>query len=150
MNDPFPRILFEDEFLLIVDKPARLHSVENKASLEPSLATLLKTRSDLFTLASPREEDGGLVHRLDRDTSGIIVAAKTRDVWNALHQAFLSGEITKSYLLICEGILPLEIQTESYLGNPNRGAKKVRVYTAPPSKRASTSSPYTILTIDSL
>jgi 23S rRNA pseudouridine1911/1915/1917 synthase len=52
----------------------------------------------------PRE--GGLVHRLDTDTSGVIVAARTRDAWLALRHAFATRQVEKRYLALVAGHAP--------------------------------------------
>lgn len=49
---------------------------------------------------------GGLVHKLDRDTSGILVVAKDTETFNALQQQFKGHTISKTYTALVEGILP--------------------------------------------
>jgi 23S rRNA pseudouridine955/2504/2580 synthase/23S rRNA pseudouridine1911/1915/1917 synthase len=93
----FPEILFENNDFIIINKPAGLLSVPDRKQTAPSLKDLLIDRySDIFT-----------VHRLDRETSGVILYAK-----NAVAHRFFSGmferrEVEKLYLGIVLGSMPL-------------------------------------------
>ncbi len=127
-------ILFEDDFLLALDKPPAIHSAMVSSSHEPSIAQLLLEQHPELANASAKREDAGLVQRLDYETSGVLLVAKTRPVWDALHEALLAGEIKKSYLCVCEGRFPERQQLTTYIGSPYRRAGKVRVYVAAPKK----------------
>ncbi|MCL1928882.1 MAG: RluA family pseudouridine synthase [Treponema sp.] len=90
-------ILFEDENLLVLNKPAGL-AVQGGKGVGTSLDSLL---------AMNRKERPLLVHRLDKDTSGVIVTAKNRESASVC-SAFFSGlrpGIKKTYLAFCAGIL---------------------------------------------
>ncbi|MBK9037017.1 MAG: RluA family pseudouridine synthase [Myxococcales bacterium] len=52
--------------------------------------------------ASPDPRDGGLVHRLDGGTSGVLIAARTPAAWATLRRAFSAGAVAKTYLALCE------------------------------------------------
>lgn len=75
------------------------------------------------------------MNRLDYETSGILIAAKTRACWQALHQQIMEGAIYKSYLALVEGEFPASITLENYLGAPNRRAQRIRVYERQPPGR---------------
>ena len=75
------KILFEDEYLLVVNKPAGLLSVPGKSG-EISAAEYLAARP---------------AHRLDQDTSGLLVLAKTPEVYTALQTCFQRRDILKRY-----------------------------------------------------
>lgn len=130
-----PRILFEDEHLFAVEKPANLHSVRGEGL---SVADWLSTQYPTLESASPKPEDSGLVQRLDFETSGVLLGAKTREVWDLLHKALLNGEIIKSYTALVDGTLDEEKTVKTYLGSRYKHSKKVTVYEhAPlPSVRA--------------
>lgn len=86
------RLLFADEHLIAVDKPSGV----------PAQATLTSDRGTLPELAA--ELLGGpvsLVHRLDRETSGITVLARTPEATYALAEAFRAGLPEKTYLALC-------------------------------------------------
>jgi len=76
-----PEILFEDDYLMVVNKPAGLLSVPGKND-EPSAETLLHAKP---------------VHRLDQDTSGLLVLAKTPEVYKTLQSYFQRRDILKRY-----------------------------------------------------
>jgi tRNA pseudouridine32 synthase/23S rRNA pseudouridine746 synthase len=74
-------ILYEDEWLMVVNKPAGLLSVPGKGD-EPSAETMLHAKA---------------VHRLDQDTSGLLVLAKTPEVYKTLQAYFQRRDILKRY-----------------------------------------------------
>ncbi len=127
------KILFEDDDLLVVSKPPRIHSVA-QAGGGHALAEELIARYPPLIHASRSPLDGGLVQRLDYDTSGLILVGKTRESWETLFSALQRGEIKKSYLILVSGRCT-DATITTHLGNPNRGGKKVRIM-APGEKRA--------------
>jgi 23S rRNA pseudouridine1911/1915/1917 synthase len=86
------RLLYADEDLVAVDKPAGV-------AAQPTLTTDLGTLPDLVAaiLGSPVT----LVHRLDRETSGVTVLARTKPAAAALAEAFRVGGPEKTYLALC-------------------------------------------------
>ncbi|MDX2019505.1 MAG: pseudouridine synthase [Deltaproteobacteria bacterium] len=93
-----PAILFEDEWLIVLDKPASLLSVPGR-SPAPSLLTWLQEQR-------PGNPPGPwLVHRLDQDTSGVVLAAKTFDVYVQLQRQFLHREVQKRYTAWVDGVV---------------------------------------------
>jgi 23S rRNA pseudouridine1911/1915/1917 synthase len=93
--------LFEDNHCLAVNKPAGLLSQADD-SLEPNLVELV--RQDLKTrYRKPGNVYVGLLHRLDRPTSGVVLLAKTSKAAGRLSSQFRSGQIAKLYWAIVEG-----------------------------------------------
>ncbi len=94
---PAVRIVFADEHLLAVDKPAGMPSVPARTPHDPpSVATVLAaTHGDLEA-----------VHRLDRDTSGLLLLARTPAARAALGRSFESRAVGKLYLAIVRGSPP--------------------------------------------
>ena len=90
-------VLFEDDNLLVLNKPAGL-PVQGGRGIGTSLDSLL---------AQSYEQRPLLVHRLDKDTSGIIVTAKTRECAALCSQLFSDHALglKKTYLALCAGIL---------------------------------------------
>ena len=88
------KVLYEDDWLIAVDKPAGLLSVPGKRAL-PNAEDML------------REQYGGflkVVHRLDMDTSGVLLAAKTQDVFVAMQRQFAAHEtVQKEYEAVLSG-----------------------------------------------
>ena len=100
-----PEILFEDGYLMVVNKPAGLLSVPGKTD-EPSAETLLHAKP---------------VHRLDQDTSGLLVLAKTPEVYKTLQAYFQRRDILKRYEAVCKPNLQSSIsnlQSEGQIDLP--------------------------------
>lgn len=101
-----PKILFEDNHLLVLSKPAGLLSQGEKKG-DPNLVDWLRAY-----LGRPYV---GLVHRLDRNTSGIMVVAKRTKSAERLTRALQEGKIFRSYLAWVEGTLDQEKRWAHYL-----------------------------------
>lgn len=90
-----PAILFENEMFIAIDKPSGLLSIPDRLGQEISLKDILKeTYGDIYT-----------VHRLDRDTSGVIVFAKTEAAHKLLSRLFEGRDMEKYYLGLVYGNL---------------------------------------------
>jgi 23S rRNA pseudouridine1911/1915/1917 synthase len=110
-------ILYEDDNVIAVDKPAGLAvEPERWARSRESLAgAVLELALERFSVpvADPAELAAGLefrprlLHRLDKDTSGVVLAAKTLRAERALRSAFETGGVRKTYLALVEGEYPL-------------------------------------------
>lgn len=111
-------ILFEDENLIFLNKPARFPVEQtitgNRNNLHDSLVAFLWRRSP--ELRNPPY--AGIMHRLDRDTSGVIVFTKTRAVNKEVSELFQSHSLTKQYLAVVEekeGVPP-SFTVEMFMG----------------------------------
>ena len=93
----FP-VLFEDESILAIDKPAGV-AVHGGSGLRFGVIEALRA-------ARPDARFLELVHRLDRDTSGILLLAKTRPLLVAMHELLREGRIDKRYLALARGVWP--------------------------------------------
>ncbi|MFB6272090.1 MAG: RluA family pseudouridine synthase [Salinibacter sp.] len=114
-------ILHRDEQLLVVDKPPGLLSQADRTG-DPDVVTLGKER-----LA---EEEGGkpflgLVHRLDRPASGILVLARTSDAARQLSRQFRERLVEKRYLVLVEGTLRGLGTWTDYIAKPDRQPRLV-------------------------
>lgn len=89
------RILFEDEHLLAIDKPAGMAVHGGSGISFGVIESMRRTR--------PRQRFLELVHRLDRDTSGVLLLAKKRPALLALHAQIRSGQMRKFYHLLVKG-----------------------------------------------
>ena len=93
-----PEILFENEFFIALDKPAGLLSVPDRLQSTPSLKDLLIEKyKEIFT-----------VHRLDRETSGVIMYAKTAEIHQFLSVIFQERQVEKTYTGIVHGVPAVE------------------------------------------
>lgn len=106
------RIVWESAELVAIAKPAGMHT-HGGASDESVAAWLNSCRPGLATIGAHVVESG-LVHRLDRDTSGIVVAAKTPASYRSLRSDFAAKRITKEYLALVDGRVegPRHIEVE--------------------------------------
>lgn len=90
--------LYEDAALLVLDKPAGL-------AVHPGTGTRADLDSLLARLVDPATgERPVLAHRLDKDTSGVIVAARSRTVAAALGRALAARDVVKTYLAVVHGV----------------------------------------------
>jgi 23S rRNA pseudouridine1911/1915/1917 synthase len=97
-------ILFEDDGIVVVDKRAGMIVHPAKGHWEGTLASALAHHfgTSLSSVGGPTRP--GIVHRLDRETSGVIVVAKTDQAHDALAAQFKSREVKKEYLAIVLGV----------------------------------------------
>jgi RluA family pseudouridine synthase len=101
--------LHEDDDIIVFDKPSGL-AVHPGTKVTRDLDTLL-ARS-----VPPGEERPVLVHRLDKDTSGVLVAAKHADGARALGKAFAGRDVTKEYRAIVMGVPDLDLLSRDAKG----------------------------------
>ncbi len=96
------QVKFEDDHLLVVSKPPFLAVHPGKGHENNSLID--QVHAYLETAEGPTAFRPSLVHRLDRDTSGLIMVGKTIDVVRQLSRMFHDGQIKKSYLALAKGV----------------------------------------------
>lgn len=104
-NALHPDILFEDDAVLVIDKPAGLIVHPGAGVHEPTLVDWLKQHAP--SIASVGDDPAtrpGIVHRLDRDVSGVMVVAKTQAAFERLKQQFKERTIEKEYLALVHGV----------------------------------------------
>ncbi len=107
-----PTIIHEDESLIVINKPAGLVVHSDQRTSEPTLAEWLLTRSPalatvggMHTLDNARYEPRmGILHRLDRETSGILLVAKNDEVFYFVQRQFSDHSIQKTYCAFVEGV----------------------------------------------
>ena len=90
-----PPVLFEDEHLIAVDKPAGL-AAHGGSGIAHGLIEMVRA-------ARPNQPFLELAHRLDRETSGILLLAKTRRALLGLHEQLREGQVDKRYLALVAG-----------------------------------------------
>lgn len=123
-------VLFEDEHLIVINKPAGL--VVHPAAGHPDgtlVNALLHHCGDLQGIGGERRP--GIVHRLDKDTSGVMVAAKNQPTHDSLALAFQAHEVEKRYVALTRGVpSPLSGTLETPIGRSPTNRKKMSVLTA--------------------
>ena len=98
-------VLHTDEALVFVDKPAGKPSHPLQPGETGTLANALVARYPECAESGEDEREGGLCHRLDIETSGVMVAARTREAWSAVREAFGGREVDKRYWALVTGPL---------------------------------------------
>ena len=98
-------IIYEDDCIAVINKPAGITVHPGKGNYDNTLVNILIGKiSNLSGIGGV--ERPGIVHRLDKDTSGIMLIAKNDLSHNALISSFKNREIKKTYLAICYGLFP--------------------------------------------
>ena len=133
-----PDILFEDPDILVVDKPAGMFVHPSPGHETGTLTDALLERCPSMAGVGSAERPG-VVHRLDADTSGVMVLAKTQRAYLKLRELFESHrDIRKTYLAVCHGApTPKEGRLETTIGRKPWDAKRMAV-DVPDGKRAVT------------
>lgn len=124
MSVPEPGIVYSDEWLAVVEKPAGLivHPApgHHGPTLVDSLADLLGGGDD--------PERPGIVHRLDRDTSGLMLVARTEESHSALSKAIAARQVGREYVALVEGCPASRTGTiDAPLGRDHRSPQRVVV-----------------------
>ena len=101
------RIHYEDRHIIVVEKPSGLLSVAKETGTAPSVHAWLKHRYPGRIIP--------VVHRLDQDTSGLMVFGLTREAFAKLKEALKRGEVHRIYRAVVEGTLEGKGTWESYL-----------------------------------
>ena len=105
-----PNILFEDRDILVIDKPAGF--VTNRADTTINQPTVQEWAEEILNIKYKRanrqvrsefERRGGIVHRLDKETSGILIIAKSAESFENLQKQFREGHVRKTYIALCHG-----------------------------------------------
>ncbi len=124
-------ILFEDRDLVVLDKPAGLvvHPAPGNEAGTLVNALLAHCGDTLEGIGAERRP--GIVHRLDKDTSGVMVVAKTELAMNRLAAAFASRDLERSYLAVAWGVpAPTSGTIEAPIGRDPRERKRMAVLPA--------------------
>lgn len=121
-------VLFESEDFVIVDKPAGLPTAPLVRTETRSLAAALLARYPEMRGVGFREREPGLVHRLDNETSGVVLAARSQTAFVAARSLFESSLIEKRYLAVVASGLPDAGEVETLLGPDTAEPRRVRVY----------------------
>ncbi len=133
------QIIFEDEHLLVVDKPAGLVVHPAAGNFDGTLVNALlhhcgASLSGIGGVARP-----GIVHRIDKDTSGLLVVAKTDVAHEGLARQFADHSIERRYLAIVNGLPKMEEGTiDAPLARSSINRKKIAIVETGRGKRAVT------------
>ena len=105
-------VLFEDDSLVVLNKPAGYHCHPMQPGEDNTLANFLAASFPSCQGTSDDIRECGLVHRLDRDTTGVVIAAKTSKTWKDIRNSFKNAHIDKHYLALVSGQVGTGSSTE--------------------------------------
>lgn len=150
-------VLYEDDEVLVLDKPSGVvvqpGNLKEKGSFLDSLEEYRLQRTKIerpssFSRSASREESReeifryAPVHRLDRETSGVLIVAKTRPAARYLSRAFALGMIKKTYLAVVEGV---PSSKKGHITLPLRVEKGYRSRTSPETRGMDALTHYSLL-----
>ena len=130
MTRPPLLVCFEDKSMVVIDKPAGLHTAPlPHGETDTLLARAVEAYPEIASLPGIKSVEPGLVHRLDAETSGLVVIARTEQAFTALRAAFAARAATKRYLACCSCMDPegLPARIETRFAPYGRGRAMVRV-----------------------
>jgi len=120
-------VVYEDDVLLVLNKPAGMvvHPAHGHTS-GTLVNAVLAHCPEVADVGGP--ERAGIVHRLDKDTSGLILVAKSEAARAALQRQFKRRQVAKTYLVLVEGqVQPREGLVEAPIGRDKRHRKRMAV-----------------------
>jgi 23S rRNA pseudouridine1911/1915/1917 synthase len=121
-------ILYEDADLIVLDKPAGLVVHPAPGNEDGTLVNALLAHCGDSLTGIGSERRPGIVHRLDKDTSGVMVVAKTQQANTALTAAFAARDLDRAYLALTWGLPnPLAGEIEGAIGRDQRDRKRMAV-----------------------
>src|SRR5581483_11347517 len=147
-------ILYKDDALLVVNKPAGM--VVHPAAGHGSGTLVNAVLGYDPEIVTGNEERPGIVHRLDRDTSGVMLIAKTDAALRALQRQFAAREVHKTYLALVHGVVKTpQGKIDAPIARDPRDRKKMAVVTKPHARNAVTlfyvlarTNKYTLLRVE--
>lgn len=129
-------IVYEDDDIIIVNKPSGMVVHPGNGNKDHTLVNALKSYTD--KLSDINGERLGIVHRIDKDTSGLIIVAKTNKAHEILGQYFKEHSIKREYIALLCGIFPHDTATiDAPIGRDEKNRLRMTV-TPNNSKRAVT------------
>ncbi len=132
------RVIFEDDHVLVVDKPAGMVTHPGAGRMTGTLAAAALAHAPAIAgVGGPRRP--GIVHRLDKGTSGLIVLAKTAAAYDALTGQLARRTVSRRYLALAHGRLAREEGTvDAPIGRDPRSRVRMAIATAGRGRRAIT------------
>lgn len=121
------KTIYEDENVLVIEKPARMIVFsENNHQTPAVIDQLLKNYSELKKAGPPPRY--GIVHRLDKDTSGILLVAKNRKTLDFLQSQFKQRKVEKRYKALVIGNIEKGGVVKTLIGRAPKDRKKQKAY----------------------
>lgn len=120
-------VILEREGYVVVDKPAGVPSHPLREGEIGTVAGALVARYPEMRGVGYSDREPGILHRLDNDTSGLMLAARDQQTFDALRQQLQAGKIEKRYIARCVGIVTAPQVIDAPIASDPRDRRKVRV-----------------------
>jgi 23S rRNA pseudouridine1911/1915/1917 synthase len=127
------RVLYEDDAMAAVSKPAGMPAVALRPSDTDTLANFLVARFPECAEVGDRRYEAGAVHRLDNATSGLMLAARTAPSYSHLRRQFRGRQVDKRYVALVHGVVQATTSVDTRLQQGRDSTAQVRV--AKPGQR---------------
>ena len=98
-----PEIVYQDLNLIVINKPAGWITNDAQTTKDKLTVQTWLSRNCRYDIAKSWKFRSGIVHRLDKDTSGILLVAKNKDCFESLQALFKNRQVQKSYLALTHG-----------------------------------------------
>lgn len=131
-----PRLIYKDRHVLVIDKPAGMPSVGVAGGNPNTLASWIIENYPKQKKLKEAPCEAGLIHRLDNDTSGVIVAARSDKAYKRIKEAWSGGEVLKEYRCLVLGQIPPHGKiTKLIAHHPEKSNKMMVVESAAEAKK---------------
>lgn len=120
-------VLYEDAAIIALDKPPGMAAHALQGHETDTIANFLLARYPETAEVGKGRLEPGIVHRLDTDTSGVLVAARTREAYDALRRQFVARRVIKEYRAIVHGNVALPGEVRAWVGHARHNRKKMQV-----------------------
>ncbi len=117
-------VLYEDEDCVVIAKPAGIPTHPLSSDEMGTVANALVARYPEMAGVGYRKREPGLLHRLDTNTSGVLLAARTTEAFDELRERLEQGAIDKRYMALCDGRVSAPDEIEFAIAHS--GAKRMR------------------------
>jgi 23S rRNA pseudouridine1911/1915/1917 synthase len=120
-------VLHEDASVIVVNKPGGMPCHPLKASERDTVMNAVVARFPETATVGEKPLEGGLVHRLDNGTSGALLIARNRGVFEKLRDAIRAGRVVRRYEALVAGSVEQKIQIDSPIAHHAKNARKMIV-----------------------
>jgi 23S rRNA pseudouridine1911/1915/1917 synthase len=120
-------VLYEDDDVIVVDKPAGLPAHTLRGDETGTIVNFLVARYPELQNIGRDKREPGLVHRLDTDTSGVLLAARTKTAYDALRRQFSEQTVVKEYVALAMGDVPEDGEIRGPIAHDRRHRRRMRV-----------------------
>jgi 23S rRNA pseudouridine1911/1915/1917 synthase len=122
------KIIYEDDCIIVVDKPSGLPTHMLRSDETGTVVNFLMEHYPKIKGIGTSDLMSGLVHRLDTDTSGIVLAVKDNESFSSLRNQFKEHKVLKEYTLLVHGKYNGPNLISNFIGPDPKSKKKVKVY----------------------